>query len=66
MGADSNVMKHVKRYREGLQPYPFAFKGTTSKEPSADATNTDRLRTGMLDIDKDEEAAVELVEDTET
>ena len=47
VGADSNVMKHVKRYREGQQPYPFPFKGTASKEPSADATNTDRILTGM-------------------
>ena len=59
-------MKHVKRYREGQQPYPFAFKGTASKEPSADATNTDRIVTGIPQIDEDEEAVVELVEDTET
>ena len=66
MGADSNVMKHVKRYREGQQPYPFTFKGTASKEPSADATNTDHILTGMTQVDEDEEAVVELVEDTET
>ena len=65
-GADSNVMKHVKRYREGQQAYPFAFKGTASKEPSNDATNTGRILTGMAQIDEDEEAVVELEEDTET
>ena len=66
VGADSNVMKHVKRYREGQQAYPFAFKGTSSKEPSTDATNTGRILTGMAQIDEDEEAVVELEEDTET
>ena len=66
MGTDSNVLKHVKKFWEGLQPYPFAFKGIISKEPSADATNTDRIITGIPDIDDDEEAAIEYVEDTET
>ena len=30
-GAESNVIKHVKKFREGLQPYPFAFKGIIFK-----------------------------------
>ena len=49
-----------------MQPYPFAFKSTTYKEPSAEASNTDRAVTRIAFVDEDEEAVVELLEDNET
>ena len=50
----------------GAAALPLHLQGIISKEPSADATSTDRIITGIPDIDEDEEAAVEYVEETET
>ena len=46
-------MTYVKKYRKGLQPYPFAFKSTTYKEPSTEASSTDRAVTGIDFVDED-------------
>merc|ERR1712240_979778 len=53
LGAETSVMTHVKRYREGQQLYLFVFKAITHKEPTAEASNTDRPLTGIHFVDED-------------
>ena len=59
-GAETNAMSNVKRYREGQLLYPFYFKAIGHKEPSAEASNTDRPITGISFVDEDEEAVIEV------
>ena len=66
MSADTKVIANINKYWEGQQSYPFGFKGTTYKAPTAEAENRGRVLTGIPLIDDDEEVEVEFVGDMET
>merc|ERR1712082_153805 len=64
-GSEIKSIANVKRYREGLDWYPFAYKAVSHKEPSAAASSTDRPITGQSFVDDDAEANVEIEEEGE-
>ena len=65
-GAEIKSIVNVKKYREGQDWYPFAYKAVSHKEPSAAASSTDRPITGQSFVDEDAEANVEIEEEGET